>query len=138
MSLWCHYSVLHSLRPVRDLQAHTGEIPLDGRNRAPADASISPASFCCAAVGVACLLIACGYELTVAVAILTWRLNGCYSVVEPVRPPPITLLKPLCGAETELYDNLRSFFRQKYDRFQIVFGVRDASDPGYIPSARTL
>jgi ceramide glucosyltransferase len=43
--------------------------------------------------------------------------------------PPVTVLKPLCGAEPELYENLRSFCEQDYPRYQIVFGVLDADDP---------
>lgn len=42
---------------------------------------------------------------------------------------PATMLKPLCGMEPGLADNLRSFCRQDYDTFQIVFGVRDRNDP---------
>ena len=47
--------------------------------------------------------------------------------------PPITILKPICGMET----NLRSFCRQDYEDFQIVFGVHDNQDaaiPGPIRS----
>jgi ceramide glucosyltransferase len=43
--------------------------------------------------------------------------------------PPITLLKPLCGLDFELYENLRSFCEQRYPEFQIVFGARDPDDP---------
>lgn len=43
--------------------------------------------------------------------------------------PPVTVLKPLCGAEPQLYECLRSFCEQTYASFQIVFGVRDAGDP---------
>jgi ceramide glucosyltransferase len=43
--------------------------------------------------------------------------------------PPVTVLKPLCGAEPGLHEHLRSFCRQNYPDFQIVFGVRDADDP---------
>ena len=43
--------------------------------------------------------------------------------------PPVTVLKPLCGAEHELYGCLRSFCDQDYPCLQIVFGVRDADDP---------
>ena len=42
---------------------------------------------------------------------------------------PITVLKPLRGADAELYENLRSFCLQAYAPFQIVFGVADADDP---------
>lgn len=43
--------------------------------------------------------------------------------------PPVTILKPLCGAEPETYRCLRSFCDQQYPEFQIVFGVADATDP---------
>ena len=43
--------------------------------------------------------------------------------------PPITLLKPLCGADPELETHLASFFRQAYSCFEILFAVRHESDP---------
>ncbi|HET7569266.1 MAG TPA: bacteriohopanetetrol glucosamine biosynthesis glycosyltransferase HpnI [Gammaproteobacteria bacterium] len=45
------------------------------------------------------------------------------------RHVPVTILKPLCGAEVDLYESLRSCCEQDYPEFQIVFGVRRASDP---------
>jgi len=43
--------------------------------------------------------------------------------------PAVTILKPLCGAEPQLYECLRSFCNQAWPHLQIVFGVRDAADP---------
>jgi ceramide glucosyltransferase len=43
--------------------------------------------------------------------------------------PAVTVFKPLCGAEPETYDCLRSFCDQDYPNFQVVFGVADALDP---------
>jgi ceramide glucosyltransferase len=43
--------------------------------------------------------------------------------------PPVTVLKPLKGPGVDLYENLVSFCRQEYPRFQIVFGVERADDP---------
>jgi ceramide glucosyltransferase len=43
--------------------------------------------------------------------------------------PPVTVLKPLCGAEPDTYACLRSFCVQDFDDYQVVFGVSDAYDP---------
>lgn len=42
--------------------------------------------------------------------------------------PPVTLLKPVHGAEPRLYENLESFFLQDYPDFEIVFGARSADN----------
>ena len=47
----------------------------------------------------------------------------------PSTQPPVTLLKPLCGDEPGLLDNLQSFWRQDYPAIQMVCGVRDPHDP---------
>jgi ceramide glucosyltransferase len=47
----------------------------------------------------------------------------------PPDTPPVTILKPLCGAEAETYECLRSFCDQTYPEFQVVFGVCDSQDP---------
>lgn len=47
----------------------------------------------------------------------------------PAALPPITILKPLCGHEPQLYEHLRSFCNQAYPAFQVVFGARDPGDP---------
>ena len=43
--------------------------------------------------------------------------------------PAVTMLKPLKGLDPQLYENLSTFCRQDYPRFQIVFGVADRQDP---------
>lgn len=44
-------------------------------------------------------------------------------------PPPISILKPLCGQEEGLEENLRSFFEQQYPQFEILLAVHCADDP---------
>jgi ceramide glucosyltransferase len=53
------------------------------------------------------------------------------------RCPTVSVLKPLCGAEPGLYENLRSFAEQDYPALQIVFGI-DRPDDGALPTARAL
>src|SRR5690349_17032887 len=43
--------------------------------------------------------------------------------------PPISVLKPLCGLDDRLEENLRSFFTQDYPDYEILFAVHKASDP---------
>jgi ceramide glucosyltransferase len=51
--------------------------------------------------------------------------------------PPVSVLKPLHGAEPGLHENLRSFIGQDYREMQIVFGVRHGADEA-LPVAREL
>lgn len=44
------------------------------------------------------------------------------------RWPSVSVLKPLCGDEPHLLENLRSFCLQDYPVYQIVFGVHTADD----------
>lgn len=80
------------------------------------------------AAGYAALGCAAAYAVLAVLAVVAWRLQRRSE--SPVRRPPVTVLKPLCGAEPGLYEHLRSFCLQDYPDFQIVFGVRDAADPG--------
>ena len=56
---------------------------------------------------------------------------------EATEQPPASLLKPLHGAEPELYESLRSFVEQDYSTVQIVLGVNDGKD-GALPVAKAL
>ena len=48
---------------------------------------------------------------------------------EPGTRPPVTVLKPLHGAEPLLDEALATFCAQDYPAFQLVFGVSHANDP---------
>jgi ceramide glucosyltransferase len=80
-------------------------------------------------------LIRCGTAL--AALAMSYSITAWRAVRRQIRPPrvamsdapPVTVLKPLCGAEPATYECLRSFCEQDYSRFQIVFGVSDSHDP---------
>ncbi len=77
----------------------------------------------------------CGYLLAACATI--YSIIACIAVWEPLRPqrrtrldtPRLSILKPLCGAEPETYECLRSFCDQSYPEFQILFGIADPMDP---------
>jgi ceramide glucosyltransferase len=71
-----------------------------------------------------------------------WAAHGFVRRLEPAPPaayPPVTILKPLHGAEPDLYANLASFCRQDYPApVQIVFGLSDAADPAAAVARRLI
>ncbi len=43
--------------------------------------------------------------------------------------PPVSVLKPMKGADAHTYENLGSFIGQDYPSFQTIFGVAEPDDP---------
>lgn len=64
--------------------------------------------------------------------VCAWRLSRRRAERLPLAEselPPLSLLKPLCGAEPELEECLHSFFVQDYPAYEILFAVRTEADP---------
>ncbi|HKE04104.1 MAG TPA: bacteriohopanetetrol glucosamine biosynthesis glycosyltransferase HpnI [Blastocatellia bacterium] len=96
------------------------------------------ALFALRAVLLACAIAAIAYYLIALASGLLWfadrrrqRALGLNYV------PPATIFKPVRGADAEAYENFASFCRQDYPEYQIIFGVRNESDPG-VPIIRRL
>ena len=78
-------------------------------------------------VCVATATIGCVY--TVIAAVLSLRFGRPASGVA-ASSPSITILKPLCGREPQMFARLLAFVRQHYDApVQLVFGAQDRTDP---------
>jgi ceramide glucosyltransferase len=73
--------------------------------------------------------IAAAYACAVAWVAATARRRPAGIAGRSPVTTPVSILKPLCGNEPRLYENLRSFCRQDHPHFQIIFGVKDAADP---------
>jgi ceramide glucosyltransferase len=66
-----------------------------------------------------------------------WITAGLVSVIAITRrrtrvtsaAPPVSILKPLCGRDPDLLQNLESFFLQDHEKFELLFGVVDPLDP---------
>jgi ceramide glucosyltransferase len=68
------------------------------------------------------------YLLLVIEAARRFRSSSGMQAVDPIHLPPVVVLKPLMGLEPNLEKNLESFFLQDYPDFELIFGMRDASD----------
>ncbi len=81
------------------------------------------------------VLVLCGYAFAVASMayglITAFATRKTFSGVPRKREdlPPVTILKPLFGAQPETYECLRSFCEQAYPHYQVIFGVCDPQDP---------
>jgi ceramide glucosyltransferase len=82
-----------------------------------------------ALTGIACLAVAAIYSILTLAATFIWRIRAALTGSTFGAQPPVSILKPLCGLEPALYQNLRSFCRQDYPHVQLIFGVRDPADP---------
>lgn len=49
----------------------------------------------------------------------------------PIRRPPVSILKPLCGLDDRLAGNLLSFADLPYPNYEVLLGLRDQDDPAY-------
>ncbi|MHB2207227.1 bacteriohopanetetrol glucosamine biosynthesis glycosyltransferase HpnI [Methylobacterium sp. CM6257] len=80
-----------------------------------------------------CLLLAaagCVYGLAAAYFSARYAARPVPVLVAGTPRPSVTVLKPLCGLEPNLYENLETVLRQEYaGPVQVVFGVQKASDP---------
>jgi ceramide glucosyltransferase len=76
-------------------------------------------------------IVAASVGATYAVlSTLALRKIFCGAGAELPAFPPVTLLKPLCGAERDLLVNLEGFFLQDYPApIQFIFGTHTADDP---------
>jgi len=86
------------------------------------------------AVGVLGLVTSTGFT-----AIVLWAVPGylrerrqalAQLQTQPGFTPPLSLLKPLHGAEPGLEAELESFFQQDYPAYEILFCTRAPDDPG--------
>ena len=84
-----------------------------------------------AALGLLSSTVFAGMALAAAPRYLRERRQALRKLAQrPGFTPPLTLLKPLHGAEPGLEAHLATFFKQDYPTYEILFCARDVDDPG--------
>ena len=80
------------------------------------------------ALGIFGLITSTVYSIMVVAGIFHFRRQQ--PVVDPAFTPPVSLLKPLHGAEPNLAEHLEGFFKQEYPAYEILFCARTLTDAG--------
>ena len=65
------------------------------------------------------------------VHVLVLRRHVRGAVLTPTARPPISILKPLCGLDDRLMQNLATFAALPYPTYEVLLGVRDVDDAAY-------
>jgi ceramide glucosyltransferase len=77
------------------------------------------------------------YGLVALVLLICERAVASHAPPAPLHWPPVSVFKPLKGVDDQLRDNLQTFFRLEYPRYELIFGVADEDDPA-LPIVRAL
>jgi ceramide glucosyltransferase len=73
---------------------------------------------------------ATGLSMSAGHLLVLWRhLRG--PVATPTRRPPISILKPLCGLDDRLLQNLGTFAALPYPDYEVLLGVSSVDDAAY-------
>jgi ceramide glucosyltransferase len=80
-------------------------------------------------------LVGVAYQMTAAIMVRRFASERAPRLADA---PAVTVLKPVCGADAGLYENLRSFCLQDYGApVQVVIGAHRETDPA-VPIVRRL
>jgi ceramide glucosyltransferase len=83
-----------------------------------------------APIALAALGVSAAAYLVSAAAALSLRRRSRVADIRGTTPP-VSIIKPLAGADEGLEENLESFFRLDYESFEIVFSFASRDDPAY-------
>jgi ceramide glucosyltransferase len=100
---------------------------MGGAELAALDADPRMTSFAWSALLLAPIVISCVYWI--ATAFLMVRFFGRHASTDPSWLPTVSVIKPVCGLEKNLYESLSTACRQDYPSYEVLFSVQESSDP---------
>jgi len=83
------------------------------------------------------LLVAGSLVFYLACAVVTWRFFAQPLTVTATETPPVSLMVPVCGLDAGAWENWVSLCTQDYPDYEVLFGVKEASDPA-VPVLKKL
>jgi ceramide glucosyltransferase len=86
---------------------------------------------------VAASVASAGYQVAALVAAHRYR-RRAYPPLSDAEAPPVTLLKPVKGADPEAAESFRTFCRQDYPEYEVLFGALDLADPALATARRVV
>eukprot|EP01122_Echinamoeba_exundans_P013049 TRINITY_DN5627_c0_g3_i1.p1 TRINITY_DN5627_c0_g3~~TRINITY_DN5627_c0_g3_i1.p1 ORF type:complete len:398 (+),score=48.20 TRINITY_DN5627_c0_g3_i1:31-1194(+) len=87
---------------------------------------------------LAAAFIAAACAGVIVVSVQTWSMWRfiCGTAFGPQEQEPVSILKPLCGIDDELEQNLTSYAMLSYKNYEVLLGVPSTADPAYALATR--
>jgi len=81
-------------------------------------------------IGICCIAVLYAIAaMLMPMSIGHWRHRRRFDASLTDKVPGVSVLKPLCGDEPRLYENLATFCEQSHHAFQLICGVSSSDDP---------
>jgi ceramide glucosyltransferase len=100
---------------------------MGGAELAALDADTAMTTFAWSALLLVPVVVSCVYWI--ATGLMMARFFRRRAPADSSWLPTVSLIKPVCGLEKNIHENLSTACRQNYPRYEVIFSVQDSADP---------